>query len=150
LVTTLGIEELIGVSGLGRKEEGRSVAAAPELDRSSPQSRRSAPSMVRSHLSSASRPPYSSSKGVHAVTVQSKTKRAAPISTADKGPERRTAGNGALAQEIPPGNDDDVVARRLRHAAEDERDPTLKKKLWSEYLQYHANIVDKPSAAPDL
>jgi len=33
----------------------------------------------------------------------------------------------------PDGNDDDVVARQLREAAEKETDPVLKKKLWEEY-----------------
>ena len=45
-------------------------------------------------------------------------------------------GNGALANEIPDGNDDDIVARRLRKAAEQETDPELKDKLWKEYVEY--------------
>ncbi len=48
-------------------------------------------------------------------------------------------GNGALAKEIPDGNDDDVVARRLRRAAEQETDPELKDKLWKEYVEYKKN-----------
>lgn len=34
------------------------------------------------------------------------------------------------------GTDDDVVARQLREAAEQEPDPALKKKLWAEYRKY--------------
>jgi len=34
------------------------------------------------------------------------------------------------------GSDDDVVARQLREAAERERDPVLKEKLWNEYNKY--------------
>lgn len=49
------------------------------------------------------------------------------------------AGNGATAQEIPDGSDDDVVARRLRQAAERETDPELKAKLWQEYIDYKRN-----------
>jgi hypothetical protein len=45
-------------------------------------------------------------------------------------------GNGALANEVPDGNDDDIVARRLRKAAEQETDPELKDKLWKEYVEY--------------
>ena len=37
---------------------------------------------------------------------------------------------------IPDGRDDDVVARQLREAAEQETDPELKKKLWEEYRKY--------------
>jgi hypothetical protein len=48
-------------------------------------------------------------------------------------------GNGALASEIPDGNDDDIVARRLRKAAEQETDPELKDKLWTEYVEYKKN-----------
>jgi hypothetical protein len=46
------------------------------------------------------------------------------------------AGSGAGAAEIPDGSDDDVVARRLRKAAEAETDPELKEKLWKEYIEY--------------
>jgi hypothetical protein len=45
-------------------------------------------------------------------------------------------GNGATAAKITPGSDDDVVARRLRKAAEQESDPTLRDKLWKEYSDY--------------
>jgi len=37
---------------------------------------------------------------------------------------------------IPSGNDDDVVARQLREAAQQETDPELQKKLWEEYRRY--------------
>jgi len=46
------------------------------------------------------------------------------------------SGNGASARVTADGNDDDIIARRLRTAAEQEHDPVLKKKLWHEYLQY--------------
>ena len=35
--------------------------------------------------------------------------------------------------------DDDIVARQLREAAEDETDPELKEKLWKEYEDYRRN-----------
>jgi hypothetical protein len=53
------------------------------------------------------------------------------------------AGNGATAREIPDGSDDDVVARRLRQAAEQETDPELKEKLWQEYIDYKRNAQGK-------
>jgi hypothetical protein len=53
------------------------------------------------------------------------------------------SGNGAVAAEIPDGNDDDVVARRLRKAAEQETDPELKDKLWKEYVEYKKNTQGK-------
>ena len=46
------------------------------------------------------------------------------------------AGNGASAPKIIPGSDDDIVARRLRNAAEAETDPALRAKLWKEYMDY--------------
>ena len=49
------------------------------------------------------------------------------------------SGNGASATIIPDGNDDDVVARRIRKAAELETDPELKDKLWKEYVEYKKN-----------
>lgn len=46
-------------------------------------------------------------------------------------------------QNLPPqagddqlGKDDDIVARQLREAAEQERDPELREKLWEEYYRY--------------
>jgi hypothetical protein len=38
----------------------------------------------------------------------------------------------------PPADDDDIVARQLREAAERETDPVLKEKLWQEYDKYKA------------
>ena len=38
--------------------------------------------------------------------------------------------------DIPSGDDDDVVARQLREAAQSERDPVLREKLWDEYRKY--------------
>ena len=38
--------------------------------------------------------------------------------------------------DIPDGNDDDVVARQLREAAMREADPQLREKLWDEYRTY--------------
>jgi hypothetical protein len=36
----------------------------------------------------------------------------------------------------PSGHDDDIVARQLREAAENEEDPELREKLWEEYANY--------------
>ncbi|NNF42486.1 MAG: hypothetical protein HKN62_05470, partial [Phycisphaerales bacterium] len=36
----------------------------------------------------------------------------------------------------PPADDDDIVARQLREAAERETDPVLREKLWREYDKY--------------
>jgi hypothetical protein len=49
------------------------------------------------------------------------------------------SGNGAPATVVPDGNDDDIVARRIRKAAELETDPELKDKLWQEYVEYKKN-----------
>lgn len=48
------------------------------------------------------------------------------------------AGNGAAAREVPDGSDDDLIALRLRRAAENESDPKLKGKLWKEYVDYRS------------
>ena len=45
-------------------------------------------------------------------------------------------GRSGVPQDIPNGSDDDVVARQLREAAEKERDPELKERLWEEYRRY--------------
>ena len=43
---------------------------------------------------------------------------------------------GAPGGKLPPPEDDDIVARQLREAAEKEPDPELKNKLWEEYWKY--------------
>lgn len=42
--------------------------------------------------------------------------------------------------DIPDGQDDDIVARQLREAATSEQDPDLKEKLWEEYKKYKTGI----------
>ncbi len=49
------------------------------------------------------------------------------------------AGSGAPNRGVDAGDDDDIVARRLRRAAEQETDPELKEKLWKEYQDYKRN-----------
>lgn len=41
-----------------------------------------------------------------------------------------------VPDDIPSGNNDDVVARQLREAAMREPDPELREKLWDEYRAY--------------
>ena len=52
-------------------------------------------------------------------------------------------GNGATAQKVSAGSDNDIVARRLRKAAEQETDPAVKAKLWKEYAQYQQGNAAK-------
>ena len=42
--------------------------------------------------------------------------------------------------DIPDGSDDDIVARQLREAAENEQDPELREKLWEEYRKYKEGV----------
>lgn len=51
------------------------------------------------------------------------------------GQEQQTSTNPQY-EDIPSGNDDDVIARQLREAAEAETDPEIKEKLWEEYRKY--------------
>jgi hypothetical protein len=39
-------------------------------------------------------------------------------------------------EDIPSGNDDDIVARQLREAAMREPDPDIREALWNEYRKY--------------
>ena len=53
------------------------------------------------------------------------------------GPRTQRAGQRpGVPGNIPNGDDDDVVARQLREAAEKETSPELKAKLWEEYRKY--------------
>jgi hypothetical protein len=55
------------------------------------------------------------------------------------GPTLAQGGGGLDAKPLPSGEDDDIIARRLRKAAEAETDPELKEKLWKEYRDYKEN-----------
>jgi hypothetical protein len=52
-------------------------------------------------------------------------------------------GNGATAQKVNPASDNDIVARRLRKAAEQETNPELRAKLWKEYADYRQAMTGK-------
>jgi hypothetical protein len=52
-------------------------------------------------------------------------------------------GNGAIAQKVSVGSDNDIVARRLRKAAEQETDPALRAKLWKEYTDFRQGMAAK-------
>jgi len=47
-----------------------------------------------------------------------------------------SSGSGALPEDIPVANNDDAVAAQIRLAAELEKDPIKKQKLWNEYRKY--------------
>ena len=50
--------------------------------------------------------------------------------------------SGAVDRDdVPDAGDDDVVARQLREAAENETDPELREKLWLEYKRYKSGKV---------
>jgi hypothetical protein len=61
----------------------------------------------------------------------------------DSGDKRPGDGDGILSKEeerrFGRGEDDDIVARQLREAAQKETDPELRKKLWKEYEAYKNN-----------
>ena len=61
--------------------------------------------------------------------------------TGTEGEERRPGGGvrGGSASQRQVEYDDDIVARQLREAAEQETDPELKEKLWKEYEDYKRN-----------
>ncbi|MEJ2419826.1 MAG: hypothetical protein P8Y45_23460 [Exilibacterium sp.] len=46
------------------------------------------------------------------------------------------SGQAPVPEDIPDGSDDDVVARQIREAAMNEKDPELREKLWEEYRKY--------------
>jgi len=47
--------------------------------------------------------------------------------------------------DVGDGNDDDIVARQIRKAAEAEPDPELRKKLWDEYRKYKQGTIQGAS-----
>jgi len=52
-------------------------------------------------------------------------------------------GNPNIPADISDGTDDDIVARQLREAAMQEKDPALREKLWDEYRKYKQGVQVK-------
>ncbi len=57
-------------------------------------------------------------------------------STARAGAGTMPGSGGKIPEDIPRGQDDDIVARQIREAAMQEKDPVLREKLWDEYRKY--------------
>jgi hypothetical protein len=72
---------------------------------------------------------------------QKQTEQGAEGSTSASTDSSRPGGKGAggAEQDRASTEDDDIVARQLREAAENETDPELKEKLWKEYDEYKKN-----------
>jgi hypothetical protein len=49
-------------------------------------------------------------------------------------------GGGNTPPGVGSGENDDLVARQLREAAEKETDPELREKLWKEYIDYKNSV----------
>ena len=47
-----------------------------------------------------------------------------------------TGTNGTLPEDIPPAENDDIIAKQFRQAALEETDPVARAKLWNEYRRY--------------
>jgi hypothetical protein len=75
--------------------------------------------------------------GVASGAVRSNLIRKSSLSATGGG------GNGATAPKITAGSDNDIVARRLRKAAEQETDPALRAKLWKEYADFRQGMSVK-------
>lgn len=54
----------------------------------------------------------------------------------DKGTTGGSSTAGGIPEDINDGSDDDIVARQIREAAQKEKDPVLREKLWDEYRKY--------------
>jgi hypothetical protein len=63
----------------------------------------------------------------------------AGAATASGDEDRKGGRDSAKRDQQRNYDDDDIVARQLREAAENETDPELKKKLWQEYEEYKQN-----------
>jgi hypothetical protein len=60
----------------------------------------------------------------------------APVGGRDSSASGQESASAPPPPDVGSGNDDDIVARQIRKAAEAEPDPELRKKLWDEYRKY--------------
>lgn len=67
------------------------------------------------------------------------TARETALQSPQTGTERQPGdmpGNGKLPDDIPPADNDSVLEAQIRAAAEAEKDPEKREKLWNEYRRY--------------
>ena len=69
-------------------------------------------------------------------TMDAPTGRTGSDDASNTGSRRSGEGSSRRDQHRASYEDDDIVARQLREAAENETDPELKEKLWKEYEEY--------------
>jgi len=84
--------------------------------------------------------PDTGAAGQQAEPGEDAAGRAPGVGAGGQGAPDRAARRGQQPAGIPDGSDDDVVARQMREAAEQETDPELQKKLWEEYRRYKQGI----------
>jgi hypothetical protein len=95
------------------------------------------PSSPVPSAATASAAPQNSTAGAEPAAARPSSIRKTGLSAAGGG------GNGATAQKVNPASDNDIVARRLRNAAEQETNPGLRAKLWKEYADYRQGMTAK-------
>ncbi|WFB35049.1 hypothetical protein P3T73_12850 [Kiritimatiellota bacterium B12222] len=82
----------------------------------------------------------SAESGTAASTSTSSETEAGHTASSTQGPgptaQQGSVGSNGGGSAHPPRQDEDIVARQLREAAEKETDPVLREKLWKEYEAY--------------
>jgi hypothetical protein len=86
--------------------------------------------------------PKAGANGTPVTAMSAASSRSALIKKSSLSSAGR-GGNGATMPKVVAGSDNDIVARRLRKAAEQETDPALREKLWKEYAAYQQGIAAK-------
>jgi hypothetical protein len=117
------------------REQQRVKAATPTGGQASGNSS-GQPAMAGSGSDTAMEDAGESQAGQDVTAGQETTSSGKPRSDGSRG----KPGGYSTPADIPDGSDDDVVARQIREAAEQETDPELRKKLWEEYRRYKAGI----------
>ena len=107
-----GVQGTEGSAGESTAESVAESAPASDIqgDQSDPQPPQDAPA-----------------SGAEETTVAGKIDPNAPASV---------GANGKPPADIPPAENDDIIAKQFRQAAEEETDPVAKAKLWNEYRRY--------------
>ena len=59
-----------------------------------------------------------------------------PVDATTVRDDKRALDNGKLPEDIPPADNDDIIAKQIRAAALAEPDPLKQAKLWNEYRRY--------------
>jgi hypothetical protein len=130
-----------GGGGTGGEGEGQAGGSGSKDDRTAAEKRADAEAEAAEKRAKAGEAGQAGAQTADTATGSStdagRLEGGAPVTApVEGGPAGPGSDSPAVPADVGDGRDDDVVARQLREAAMNEKDPAIREKLWEEYREY--------------